>query len=145
MPHFAYPREPKSSGAESSSAMAKKPAAVVIRHETPTLIVDDLRWDQLVTYIPDIEVGHSVWISVNATQKGQVMQAWVTTSPGGLEAIDATEPLDPRSAVRIIKEVGGFQTAAIEHLSVEETDGVFPLAKPPPKSKERRSLRPCGA
>ena len=121
-----------SSSADSSSggAAPKKAAAVVVRHETPTLTVDEARYVQLARFIPEIEVGHRVWMTVNATQHGQVMQAWVTTSPGGLEDIDATEPLDPRSAVRILKEVEGFETKSIEHLSIAATDGVFPSVMP---------------
>lgn len=113
-------------------AAQKKPVAVVIRHETPTVEIDEERYTLLARYIPSVEVGFRVWISVNATQRGQVMQSWVTMSPGGLDDIDASEPLDPRSAVRIIKEVEGFETAALSHLSIPHTDGVFPSAKPPP-------------
>ena len=96
------------------------------RLETATVIVDDDVYLQLARFIPAIEVGHRLWVSVNANSSGQVTHAWVHSSPGGLEDIDESEPLDPRSAVRIVHEVPGFASERLAHLSISATDELFP-------------------
>ena len=108
----------------------RKVNSVVFRLESPTVVVDEDIFVQIARFIPTVALGYRLWLSINATAKGEVMQAWVHSSPGGLEEIDESEPVDPRSAVRILKEIAGFQTERLRHLSVAATDELLPSAKP---------------
>ena len=57
--------------------------------------------------------------------KGQVVSASVHVTKAGVT--DAA-PLDPRSACHLIKEVPGFLIEGLRHLSLRETEAIFPSA-----------------
>lgn len=80
-------------------------------------------YGDIVPFI-NADVGNSVRVVVEATWRGEVCNAWLQHAQGGLEDIDDEEHLraiDPRSAVRLIKEIEGFENDAMLHLSISAT------------------------
>jgi len=82
----------------------------------------------LKRFVPTADVGGSLWMCIEHTASGRVVKASVHLAAKADEA-EETMPLDPRAAMRIIKDVAGFECEELRHLSLEETEGAL-SAKP---------------
>ena len=104
--------------------MANSAAAESQRHVSLPVEVTELNFRDLSPFVPSTESGHKVWLVVWVTWKGAVTSSKIYDTEGGLEELDDESDarlLDPRSAARLIREVEGFETQSLRHVSISAT------------------------
>ena len=114
-----------SSSSSTTNSSPKAKSWLVAAHDSGSVTVTEDNWMDIKSRVPTCAVGDKLMVSVDATTKGQVVSASVHVTKAGVT--DAA-PLDPRSACHLIKEVPGFLIEGLRHLSLRETEAIFPSA-----------------
>lgn len=121
--------------ADSGAAAPAGATATLTRGVSNVVTVTDENLGELEPFIPTAHVGHRCWIIVYSTWRGAVSKAFINDTDGSEADFllkqahgrdNGARPLDPRPAVRLIKELEGFESEAVRHLSVSAT---YKLAK----------------
>lgn len=94
----------------------------------------------LQPFVPHTELGHTVWLVVGDTWRGEVCTATIydNTQLAGDEPTART--IDPRSAARLLTSVEGFESDELSHISVRATVCMHQNAAPRRERKKKAPL-----
>lgn len=100
-----------------------------VKARTPSVQVTEGNLADLSPFVAT-DVGHSVWIDVASTWKGEACEAFITSQSSFERSDEAIgHPITPTAAVRLIQEVDGFENEAMRHVSLKATYAMLAAAK----------------